>query len=65
MRDFSGRLMFRILPSSARGVDLTPFQGTKVSSHMPCGQKTQNMKQKNIVTNSIKNLKMVHIKGNL
>ena len=31
MRDFSGRPMFRILPSSTRGVDLTSFQGTKVS----------------------------------
>lgn len=29
---------------------------------MPGGHKNQNVKQKHIVTNSIKNLKMVHMK---
>ena len=35
----------------------------ELRSHMPRGQKNQNIKQKRIVKDSIKTLKMVHIKN--
>ena len=48
-----------------------PMQGVQVQflarelrSHMPCGQKNQNAKQKQNCKSSIKILKMVHIKKN-
>lgn len=64
MRDFSGRPMFRDFAFQCKGCGFDPLF-RELRSHMPCGPKTQNMKQKNIVTNSIRNFKMVHIKGNL
>ena len=46
-----------------------PMQGVQVQSlarelgsHMPCGRKTKTWNRNNILTNSIKTLKMVHIK---
>ena len=46
-----------------QGVQVRPLVG-ELRSHMPRGQKIQNIKKprSNIVTNSIKTLKMVHIK---
>ena len=46
-----------------------PVQGIQVQSlvrelrsHMPCGQKIKTYNRSNVVTHSIKTLKMVHIK---
>ena len=47
--------------SNAGGAGSIPGRG--VGSHMPCGQKIEN--RNNNVTNSIKTLKMVHIKNSL
>ena len=49
-------------PSSAGGVGLIPGWGAKI--HMPHGQRTKKKKKRGstIVTDSIKTLKMVHIK---
>ena len=37
----------------------------KLRSHMACGQETKTQNRSNVVTNSIKTLKMVHIKKSL
>ena len=60
-RDFPGCPMVKILPSKAGGVSLIPGQGAKIP---PASQpKDQNINSSsNIVTNSLKTLKMVHIK---
>ena len=42
------------------GTSSIPGQGVKI--HLPHGQKTKTQNRSNIVTNSIKMLKMVHIK---
>ena len=49
-----------------------PMQGVSVQSlvgelrsHTPHGQKTETLNRRNIVTNSMKTLKMVHIKKSL
>ena len=39
-----------------------PSLARELRSHMPRGQKTKTQNRSNIVTNSIKTLKMVHIK---
>ena len=63
MRDFPGSPMVGTSPSSAGSTGSIPARGAKIPHALR--PKNQNMKQKNIVTNSIKTLKMVHIKKNL
>jgi len=46
------------LPRNSGGVGLIG----ELRSHMPHGQKTKTYNRSNIVTNSVKTLKMVHIK---
>ena len=59
LRDFPGGLVVKTLPSKGRGVGWSPGQGAKIlHAFWP---KNQSIKQ-NIVTNSIKTLKMIHIK---
>ena len=61
LRDFPGGPVVKTLPSNAGGVSLTPGLGAKIPH--ASGPKTQNIKKRsNIVTNSIKTLKTVHIK---
>ena len=52
--------MVKTLPSSAGGVGSIPGGGAKIPH--ASRPKHQNIKHSNIVTNSIKTLKMVHIK---
>lgn len=56
MRAFSGRPMVRILPSSARGMDLTPFWGTKDSHALwPKTPKCETEKYCNKLNKEFKN----------
>ena len=48
--------MVKISPTKAGGVDLIPDQGAK----MPHALRPKNQNRSNIVTNSIKTLKMVN-----
>ena len=61
---FPGGPGVKTSPSNAESAALIPGQGTKILQ--PCGQKkkkTQNIKNRsNVITNSIKTFKMVHIK---
>ena len=60
--DFPGGPVVKTSPSNAEGVGSISGQGAKIPhASQP---KNQNIKQ-NSVTNSIKTLKMVHIKQNL
>ena len=60
-RDFPGSPVVKILPSNAGGAGLIPGQGAKIPHAL--WPKNQNIKNRsNIVRNSIKTLKMVHIK---
>ena len=52
--------MVKTLPSNARGSGSIPGRGAKIPH--PSGPKNQNIKQKQYVANSIKTLKMVHVK---
>ena len=53
--------MLKTWPSNARGVGLIPGQGAKIlHTSWP---RNQNQNRSNIVTNSIKTLKMVHIRS--
>ena len=58
--DFPGGLVVKTLPSNAGSTGLLPGQGAKIlqASH-PKNQKHRS----NIVTNSVKTFKMVHIKN--
>ena len=59
--DLPGGPVVKILLSNA-GVTV-PALVRKLRSHLPPGQNTKDMKNRsNIVTNSIKTFKMVHIK---
>ena len=58
--DFPGGPVVKTSLSSARGTDSISGQGAKIP-HALGPKKTKN-KTSNIVTNSIKTLKMVHIK---
>ena len=60
---FPGGPGVKTSPSNAESAALIPGQGKKILQ--PCGQKkkTQNIKNRsNVITNSIKTFKMVHIK---
>ena len=62
--DFLGGLVVKALPSNAGGVGFIPGRGAKI----PHGSwlKNQSIKSRsNIVINSIKTLKIVHIGKNL
>ena len=59
LRHFPGVPVVKTLPSNAGGVGLIPGLGTKIPNALR--PKNQNLKQSNIVTNSIKTLRMVHI----
>ena len=61
--DFLGGPVVKTSSSNARGVGLTPDQGTKIS-HVH-GQNPKMENSSNIVTNSIKALIIVHVKENL
>ena len=51
-------------PSKAEGTGLIPGQGAKIPhAFQPKNQNIKKKKINNIVTNSIKTLKMVHIKN--
>ena len=56
--DFPGDPAVGTLPSNAEGVGLIPGQ----RANMPLSQKTKTYNRSNVVTNSIKTLKMVHTK---
>ena len=58
--DYPGSSVVKISPSNARGTGSIPGWGAKIP-HVSW-PKNQNVKQKQIVTNSIKTLKMVRIK---
>ena len=59
--DFSDGPVVKTLPSNAGGAGSIPGQGAKIT--YASGPKNQNIKERSsIVTNSIKTLKMVHIK---
>ena len=58
--DFLGGLVVKTLPSNAGGVGLIPGKGAKIPH--ASWLKNQNIKSRsNIVINSIKTLKIVHI----
>ena len=65
-RDFPGGPVVKTSPSDVEGASSIPGQGT--GSHMSCGKNNNNKKpqninsRSNIAANSIKTLKMVHIK---
>ena len=59
-QDFPGGPVVKTLPSSAGDAGSIPGWGAKLPH--ASGSKNQNIKRSNIVTNSIKTLKMVHIK---
>ena len=65
-RDFPGSPVIRTPPSSAGGQDSIPSQGAEIQHDLgPRANKqkpTKTWKRSNIVMNSIKALKMVHIK---
>ena len=58
--DFPGGPVVKTSPSAAKGVGSIPGQGAKISH--ASGPKNQDVNRSNIVTNSIKTLKMAHIK---
>ena len=61
MQNFPSSLEVKTLPYSARDMDSIPGQGAKIPHDWQ--PKNQNIKHRNnIVTNSIKALKMVHSK---
>ena len=60
-RDFPGGLVVRTLPSNAGSTGLISSQGTKTDMYA-LWPKNWNIKRSNIVRNSIKTFKMVHIK---
>ena len=60
LEDAPGGPVVKTLPSNAGGAGSNPHQGTKIPHAL--WTKKQNIKRSNIVTNSIKILKMVHIK---
>ena len=59
-RDFPGGPVVKTSPSNAR-MQVWSLTG-EIRSHMPQGQKPKTYNRSNIVTNSIKTFKMVHIK---
>ena len=61
--DFPGSQVVKTLPSKAGGEGSTP--GRELRSYMPQGQKTKTQNRSNLVTDSVKTLKMVHIKKHL
>ena len=63
LRDFSGGPVVKTLPSNA-GAEGS-ITGRELRSHMPRGEKTKTQNRSNLVTDSIKTLKMVHIKKRL
>ena len=58
--DFPGGPVVKTSPSNAGGEG--SIHGRELRSHMPRGQKTKTENRSNLVTDSIKTLKMVHIK---
>ena len=60
MGDFPGGPVVKTSPSNAGGEGQIP--GRELRSHMPQGQKTKTQNRSNLVTDSIKTLKMVYIK---
>ena len=61
MRDFHGGPLVKNLPSNGRDVVSIPGQGTKIPHASQLKNQSINSRS-NIVTESIKTLKMVHIK---
>ena len=59
-RDFPGGLVLKTFAFQSRRVQVQSWVG-ELRSHMPC-QKTKTWIRSSIVTNSIKTLKMAHIK---
>ena len=59
-RDFPGGPVVKTLASNA-GVQAQSLFG-ELGSHILCGQKAKMLNRSSIVTNSIKTLKMVHMK---
>ena len=63
-RDFPGGPVVKTSPSNAGSAGSIPGWGAKIPHALqPKNQKTEN--RSSIVTNSIKTLKMVHIKKNI
>ena len=58
--DFPGGPVVKTSPSNEGGA--VPSLVGKLRSHMPLGQKPKTQNRSNIVTNSIKTLKMAHTK---
>ena len=58
-KDFPGSPVIKTLPSNAGCAGSIPGTATKIPH--ASWPKNQSMKQNNIVTNSVKTLKMVHI----
>ena len=61
--DFSDGPVVKTPPSDAEGAG--PITGPGADSHVPHSQKTNTQNSTSIVTQSIKTLKVVHIKNNL
>ena len=57
-RDFPGSPVVKTSPSNTGGADSIPGRGAKI----PHASRPRNQNRSNIVTNSIKTLKMVHVK---
>ena len=57
-RDFPGGPVVKTSPSNAGGAGSIPGRGAKI----PHASRPKNQNRSNTVTNSIKTLKMVHIK---
>ena len=53
--------MVKTLPSNAKGADLSPGWEAKIPTCL-VAKKSKHKNKSNIVTNSIKILKMIHIK---
>ena len=60
VKNFPDGPLVETLPSSAEGASLISTGGAKI--HMPWGQKTKTQNRSKSITNSIKSLKMVHMK---
>ena len=62
LRDLPGSPVVKTSPSSAEGVGLIPGWGAKIPRCLVAREPKQKKDRSNIVTNSVKTVKMVHIK---
>ena len=63
LQDFTGGPVVKTLPSNAGGAGSIPCRGAKIP-HALGAKKSKHKGRSNFVTDSMKTLKMVHIKKN-